>query len=80
MHRLGTERVNGVAASAVPKLLSLDAACPYCGHGPRLRIEPWVRVLFRGASQNAVVATYQCHRPRCGQVYAVRVYHFVGAA
>ncbi len=58
-------------AAALPvDLLRLDAACPRCGTRPALRIsDDLERAIAELHKRDSIMATYQCQRRGCGEVY-----------
>lgn len=52
-------------------LLRLAVSCPRCGARPAVRITPTLVELLSEEPAGLQLATYQCHRQKCGQVYAI---------
>jgi hypothetical protein len=60
-------------AAATPadslRLLRLAASCPRCGSRPAVRVTPAVVQAMLRHKPETRMATYQCHRRRCGAIF-----------
>ncbi|HEX6250019.1 MAG TPA: hypothetical protein VFZ56_01140 [Gemmatimonadaceae bacterium] len=52
-----------------PPLLRLNVRCPGCGSAPAIRVTAATVADCAHLAPDARVATYQCHRRRCGRIY-----------
>lgn len=51
------------------RLLRLAASCPRCGSRPAVRVTAAVVQAMLRHPPDARMATYQCHRRRCGAIF-----------
>lgn len=52
-------------------LLRLAVSCPRCGARPAVRITPALVEMLSKKPAELHLATYQCHRQKCGHVYNI---------
>jgi rubredoxin len=53
------------------RLLRLAVSCPRCGARPAVRVTPILVKMLSGEPAELHLATYQCHRQKCGYVYDI---------
>jgi hypothetical protein len=51
------------------RLLRLAASCPRCGSRPAVRVTQTVVQAMMRHQPDTRMATYQCHRRRCGAIF-----------
>jgi hypothetical protein len=69
----GAGEACGARADSV--LLRPAASCPGCGSRPALRVTHPLRAAARERPPEERLATYQCQRRGCGQVYPLVARH-----
>lgn len=59
------------------RLLRLAASCPRCGSRPAVRVTQAVVQAMARQQPDTRMATYQCHRRRCGAIFDIpaRAFH-----
>lgn len=53
------------------RLLRLAASCPQCGSRPAVRVTRAVVEAMARQQPDTRLATYQCHRRRCGAIFDI---------
>jgi hypothetical protein len=64
-----TQEPGAPAAADSPRLLRLAVSCPRCGSRPAVRVTAAVVQAMMRQPPEARMATYQCHRRRCGAIF-----------
>lgn len=63
-----------------PRLLRLAASCPRCGSRPAVRVTQAVVQAMARQPPTTRMATYQCHRRRCGAIFDISAQAFQQAS